>query len=168
MKRLALAAVMLLALSACETPTFYQPASGPNAVGFSDQRIEPGRYRVMFQGGGGAPAQQVEDYTLLHAAEITERDGYDWFRVVERSGYAAPRRSGSTLSIGGGSASFGRGGGVGLGLGTTFDLSGGPAVMRSIEILAGHGPAPGEPDVYDARGVMRNIGPRAAPPPPKH
>ena len=168
MKRLALPMLVLAlaSLAACETPTVFQEATRPNAVGFSEQRIEPGRYRVSFQGGGGAPAQQVEDYTLLRAAQIAVRDGYDWFRVIDRSGYSAPPRSGSSLSIGGGSDSFGRGGGIGLGLGTTFDLSGGPAVMRSFEILAGHGPTPPGPDAYDARGVIQTIGPRAAPPPP--
>ena len=168
MKRLAISAFALAALSACETPTVYQEATRPNAVGYSEQRIEPGRYRVTFQGGGGAPAQQVEDYALLRAAQVTLRDGFDWFRVVDRSGFAAPPRSGSSLSIGGGSGSFGRGGGVGLGLGTSFDLSGGPAVTRSIEILAGRGPAPQGPDTYDARGVIGNLGPRAAPPPASH
>ena len=165
MKRLAISALALMTLSACETPTVYQEATRAGAVGYSEQRIEPGRYRVTFQGGGGAPAQQVENYALLRAAQVAVRDGYDWFRVVDRNGYAAPPRSGSSLSIGGGSGSFGRGGGFGLGLGTSFDLSGGPAVTRSIEILAAHGPASRDPDAYDARGVINNLGPRAAPPP---
>ena len=167
MKRLAISAFALAALSACETPTVFQEATRPGAVGYSEQRIEPGRYRVTFQGGGGAPAQQVEDYALLRAAQIAVRDGFDWFRVVDRSGFAAPPRSGSSVSIGGGSGSFGRGGGFGLGLGTSFDLSGGPAVTRSFEILAGRGGAPQGPDSYDARGVIQNIGPRAAPPAPR-
>lgn len=168
MKRFAIAAasLALVALNACQTPTVFQQANRPNGVGYSEQTIEPGRYRVTFQGGGGGPAQQVEDYTLLRAAQIAVRDGYDWFRVIDRSGFSAPPRSGSAISIGGGSESFGRGGGVGLGLGTTFDLSGGPAVMRSFEILAGHGPTPPGPDAYDARGVIQTIGPRSAPLPP--
>ncbi|MHB8528645.1 MAG: CC0125/CC1285 family lipoprotein [Caulobacteraceae bacterium] len=161
MNRPTLIALLALGLSACQTPTFYQPAQRPGAVGYSEARIEPGRYRVTFQGGGGAPAAQVADYALLRAAEITLRDGYDWFRITDRFGQVAPPRSAGQVSIGGGGASFGGHGAVGLGLGTTFDLGGGPALSRSIEVLAGKGPAPHEPDVYDAHGVVSAIGPRA-------
>ena len=82
------AACAALALAACATPTVYAPAN-PNsasAVGFSEYRIENNRYRVTFQGGAGAPAQLVNDYAILRAAEITLRDGYDWLQVVDRFG----------------------------------------------------------------------------------
>lgn len=160
MKRFAV--LCLLTLTACETPTLYQPAPRPDAVGYSDYQIEPGRYRVTFQGGGGAPAAQVEDYALLRSAQVTVRDGFDWFRVVDRSGFRAPPRSGSSISVGAGTGGFG-GGGLGLGLGTAFDLSGGPAVTRSMEILAGRGPLPQGAGAYDARAVISHLGPRAQP-----
>ena len=82
------AACAALALAACATPTVYAPAN-PNAassVGFSEYRIENNRYRVTFQGGPGAPPQLVNDYAFLRAAEVTLRDGYDWFQVVDRFG----------------------------------------------------------------------------------
>ena len=41
MKRLAISAFALLSLSACETPTVFQEATRPGAVGYSEQRIEP-------------------------------------------------------------------------------------------------------------------------------
>src|SRR6516164_7347777 len=84
MKRLLPAAFAALALAACTTPTVYQPASGPDAVGFSEYRIEPGRYRVFFHGGSGAPPERVMDLALLRAAELTLAGGYDWFRVSDR------------------------------------------------------------------------------------
>ncbi len=161
MKRLA-AALICLSLTACETPTYYQAALRPNAMGYADYQIEPGRYRVSFQGGAGAPARQVEDYSLLRAAQVALRDGYDWFRVVARDGERTPSRSGSAISIGGGSGGFG-GGGLGIGLGTTFNLSGGPVVIRTMEILTGRGERPAGDDVYDARGVVKTLSPRAAP-----
>ena len=40
-------------------PTLYQAAAGPQAVGYSEYRIEPGRYRITFRGGPGAPPEQV-------------------------------------------------------------------------------------------------------------
>lgn len=161
MRRTILASLAVLTLAGCATPTVYGPAATPTAVGYSDYRIEPGRYRITFQGGAGAPAAQISDYALLRASEITLRDGYDWFRITDRMGWRDPGRSGPQVSIGGGSASFGRGGGVGFGLGTSFDLSGGPAVTRSMEIVTGKGPPPSGVDAYDARAVSREIGPRA-------
>lgn len=165
MKRLSGIAA-LAALSGCATPTYFQPATSPAAVGYSDYRIEPGRYRVTFQGGNGAPAGQIADYVILRAAQLALSDGYDWFRIVGRQGFTAGPSSGSSLSVGGGGASLGRGGGVGIGLGASLDFSGGPRVTRSVEVLAGRGPRPPGPDVYDANAVARTIGPRAAPPPP--
>ena len=66
--RLGAAALLALTLAGCETATVYQPALRPGAVGYSDYRIEPGRYRINFQGGDGAPAGQIRDYVLLRAA----------------------------------------------------------------------------------------------------
>jgi hypothetical protein len=157
MKRLILPALAALALSACATePTRFQPAGGPRAVGFSEMRIEPGRYRVTFQGGPGAPPAQVEDYALLRAANLALADGYDWFRIVERTtrqnGY-----SGSSLSVGVGGMSFGRHSAVGGSVGTGVPLNGGPALVTTLEVLMGKGPKPPEGDVYDARGVQRAI-----------
>ncbi|HEY8004414.1 MAG TPA: hypothetical protein VIE16_09305 [Phenylobacterium sp.] len=162
MKRLilpVLAAPLLaaLALSACATaPTTFQPAASRGGVGFSEMRIEPGRYRVTFQGGPGAPEAQVQDYALLRAADLTLAGGYDWFRVIERTtrqnGY-----SGSSLSVGVGGMSFGRHSATAVGVGTGVPLSGGAALVANLEVLMGKGPRPADPDVYDARGVQAAI-----------
>lgn len=157
MKSSLIAITAVLALSACATPTVYAPATDAARVGFSDYRIEAGRYRVTFTGGGGAPIAQVADFALLRAAELALRDGYDWFRVVDRVDQRAGG-GGSTLSVGTGSSSWGRRSSVGVGLGTTIDLSGGPAWSRTLEVLAGKGPAPRGEDVYDARAVIRDVG----------
>jgi hypothetical protein len=161
MKRLILPALAALTLSACATaPTYFQPASGPQAVGFSEMRIEPGRYRVTFQGGPGAPAAQVQDYALLRAANLALADGYDWFWVVDRAirqnGY-----SGSSLSVGFGGMSFGRHSATAVGVGTGVPLSGGASLVTTLEVLMGKGPKPAGDDVYDARGVQHAIGGRA-------
>jgi len=151
------AALLCLGLAACATPTRYAAAARPDSIGYSEVRIEPGRYRVTFQGGDGAPAGQVEDYVMRRAAEVALRDSYDWFQVVDRSGGASPPHSSSAISIGGGSAGYGRGGGVGVGLGAAFPLSGGPRVTRSLEIFCGRGARPMGGDVYDARGVLASL-----------
>jgi hypothetical protein len=158
MKRALLASLAALSLAACVTPTVYGPIN-PQGVGFSEYRIQDNRYRVTFQGGGGAPRAQVEDYALLRAAELTLRDGYDWFRVIDRRGEVvgggSPRMS---LGVGGSNYGYGYRGGssVGVGVGTSFDLSGGPRMAVSLEVLLGRGARPEE--AYDARQIVRSIG----------
>ena len=159
-KPLIAAGLAAVLLSACATtPTVYRAAQGaPTAVGYSEYRLEAGRYRVTFQGGPGAPEAQVADYALLRAAELALRDGYDWFRIADRSTAISGRGAGPTLSVGGGSASFGRRAGFGVGVGTSFDLGPGPAVARSIEVVFGKGPTPRDRDAYDAREIVKVVG----------
>jgi hypothetical protein len=160
MNRVLLAAAAALSLAACATPTHYQPATGRSAIGYSELRIEPGRYRVTFQGGPGAPVAQVQDFALLRAADLTLAEGYDWFRVVERDVHATGY-GGSSVSLGIGGATFGRHSATSVGVGTGFPLSGGASIAASLEVLMGRGPTPRGADVYDARGVRDSIGGRA-------
>lgn len=161
MKRLILTAALCASLAACASaPTVFTAANGPQAVGFSDYRIEPGRYRVTFRGGPGAPPEQVADYALLRAADIALADGYDWFRVADRVMRQAGPDNGPRVSLGTGGGSYGRGGGVGIGLGTSFNLGGGPALAQTIEVVMGKGPKPPGGDVYDAHQLRATIGPR--------
>lgn len=146
-------------LTACATsPTLYGPQTGSRGAGYSEYRLEAGRYRVTFQGNPGAPVNQVSDYALLRAAELALRDGYDWFRVADRVTQQTGSGRGSSLSIGGGSGSYGRRSGVGLGVGTSFNLGPGPAVSSSMEVVFGKGQPPRDADVYDARAIVRTVG----------
>jgi len=160
MKRLIVPALAALALAACATqPTVYQPAAGPGAVGYAEYRIEPGRYRVTFQGGPGASPQYVSDLALLRAADLALADGYDWFQVTDRF-MQGRGDSGPRLGVGVGGADFGRHSSVGLGLGTSFNLGGGPSVAATLEVLMGRGPRPPGLNSYDARGLRQNLAPR--------
>lgn len=160
MKRLILPAIAALGLSACATqPTVYQPATGPKAVGYSDYRIESDRFRVTFQGGPGASAQQVSDLALLRAADLAVANGYDWFRVSDR--FVQGRAdSGPRIGLGVGGADYGRSSGVGLGLGTSFNLGGGPSLTVTLEVMMGKGERPRAADTYDARSLRQNLAPR--------
>jgi hypothetical protein len=126
-------------------------------VGYSEYRIEPGRYRITFQGGPGAPAQYVSDLALLRAADLTIAQGYDWFRVSDRFLQGRPDTS-PRISLGVGGASFGRHSAVGLGVANGFSLGGGPSVASTIEVTMGRGDRPRGADVYDARALRENLG----------
>jgi len=164
MKRLIVLAFSAAMLTACTTtPTLYAPQSAPSGAGYSEYRLENGRYRVTFRGNPGAPINQVSDYVLLRSAELALRDGYDWFRVADRMTQQSGSGRGSTLSVGGGTSSYDygrRGGGtsVGLGLGTSFNLGPGPALSSSMEVVFGRGQPPKDADVYDARAIVRTVG----------
>jgi len=160
MRRLILCLAAAASLAACATPpTLYQPANIRDGVGYSEYRIEPGRYRITFRGGPGAPAQQVADYALLRAADLAIAEGYDWFRVADRFTEGRPDR-GPHLSIGVGGASFGSHTAVGVGVSNGFSLGGGPSVAQTIEVVMGKGERPRGGDVYDARALRENLGPR--------
>jgi len=161
MRRVLFAVAAALSLAACATtPTRYQPAAGPSAVGYSELRIEPGRYRITFQGGPGAPPAQVQDYALLRAADLALAQGYDWFEVTGQT-MLETGFSGSSVSFGVGGATFGRRSATSVGVSSGVPLSGGVSLAASIEVLMGRGPRPPGPEVYDARSVRGSIGPRA-------
>lgn len=162
MKRLLVISLAAAALAGCATaPTLYQPAAGRTGVGYSEYRIEPGRYRITFRGGPGAPVEQVNDYVLLRAADLAIADGYDWFRVADRFTEGHPDH-GPRVSFGVGGATYGGHSGVGVGVSSGgMSLGGGPSLSTTIEVVMGKGERPRGADVYDARGVRANIGERA-------
>ncbi len=138
--------------------TGYGPADA-KGYGYEDARIEADRFRVVFRGDGATPADVVEDYALLRAAELTLDNGYDWFRVVSRD-VNAEDRGGVGVGAGFGTGSYGSGGGVSVGVGGDLGTVGGRRFFTArLEILAGSGERPGDGEVYDARSVAETIRP---------
>lgn len=76
-------AVLCLGVVACVTSTPYVPAASGNGYGFSEQRIENNRYRIMFRGNSSTTRETVENFLLYRAAELTLVNGFDHFIVVE-------------------------------------------------------------------------------------
>lgn len=70
----------------CSMPTPYQAISSMGAAsgGYAEQAIGPGHYNVTFSGNSLTSRERVERYLLFRAAELTVRDGYDGFRIVDR------------------------------------------------------------------------------------
>ena len=75
---------IVLLLVGCATPvqTPYQPLA-PNG-GFSEQQIEPNRFRISFVGNSVTTREEVENYLLYRIADLTIAQGFDYFLLSER------------------------------------------------------------------------------------
>jgi len=89
----ATALVLAAGLSACVSPTPYQPRVRGSATsgGYSEARIEPNRWRVTFTGNSMTSRETVEGYLLYRAAELTLQNGDDWFAINDRQTDAKSR-----------------------------------------------------------------------------
>ena len=159
MRRLLIILAGAAALSACATAAPYGPAMSPTGQGWTVQPIQNDRARVSYRGLG--PPEQVYDFALLRAAELTQERGYEWFEVDMRgvdAGYPGGARP--SVGVSGGSSRWGgyRSSGVGVGIGV--NLSPGAPSTVSLEIRMGRGARPDSPDAYDAADVQRTIAPR--------
>src|SRR4051812_48968858 len=77
---------LLAAITGCATATPYQPLTtrGDARGGYSEQRLEENRFRVMFTGNSFTSRQTVENYLLYRAAELTTQAGFDGFTMTDR------------------------------------------------------------------------------------
>ncbi|MEM6414070.1 MAG: hypothetical protein AAF720_05365 [Pseudomonadota bacterium] len=146
-------------LTACATtePTPFEPLNS-RGYGYSEIKIEDNRYRIVFAGNGGTPADLVETYALRRAAQVTLENGYDWFRVIFRN-VTASERGGVNVGAGMGTGSFGRRGGVSVGLGSDIGTFGARRYYTArIEVILGSGEKPSEakddPAYFDAQSVI--------------
>lgn len=147
-----------LALGACATAvgTNYQAADS-KGYGYSEQRVESDRYRVIFAGDGATSAETVEDFALLRAAELAKAGGYDWFRVTSRS-VEAEDKGGVGIGAGVGTGSYGRSSGVSVGVGGNVGTVGAKRFYTArLEVLMGKGATPEGADCYDAASVIASI-----------
>jgi hypothetical protein len=158
-------ALAVFGLAACSTPTPYQAAV--DDYGYRDQQLESNRYRVSFAGNTATSLETVQNYVLYRAAELTVANGYDYFRVVDRS--TESRSGGVTpgrVGVGVGGVGGGSGSGVGIGLSTFFG-SGYPeyyAVFMDVLMFKGEKPA-SDDTAYNAREVLRRLEPTLHRPP---
>jgi hypothetical protein len=156
------------ALSACATaPPPYAAASAQGAAGYSEQQIESNRYFVTYRASGAADAGLLRDYAMLRAADIAVQRGAPWFHVDRTSIEPTSVRSGPSIGIGIGGASFGRHSAIGTSVGFNFPLgssSGEQARAATVEMRLGEGPKPDDVNAYDARSTAETIRARVATP----
>lgn len=164
LKTFALGAAAVLVLGACATATPYQAAEGGiNSYGFSDTRIEPGKYRVSFRGNTATERTVVENYILLRAAELTLADGLGHFLVLEEddAGTSDFRTSGFNGGINSGFG-FGRRSFGGFGGSTTARTRERVSPDVSVLIQAFPGEKPEDNyQAFNAAAVVENLRPVA-------
>ncbi len=159
-------------LSACVTPTPYQPAQ-PQGFGYTEERLDQNKYRVMFRGNSLTPRETVEDYLLYRAAELTLQNGFDHFIMVGRDTEAKTSYRYWVDSYGG------RGwfyhGFPGWRRGpwydpfydpfSNYDVQPVTTYTATAEIILIKGPRQdGEVRAFDAREVLAQVGPRVVRP----
>ncbi len=172
LKPVLLAVTAALALSACATATPYGPAGQGSRYGYSDMRVDDSHFRVSFAGNSVTTREQVEMALLLRAAEVTLESGHDWFATVNRATDRDVRYVGSPdpfyydrySPFWGPSWRYYRRGywspwrdpfGPGM------DFQEIDRYEATAEIVVGSGPKPaGDPNAFDAREVVQNLGPR--------
>jgi hypothetical protein len=157
-------AALASALAACATSTPYQPASD-GGYGFSDQKIEDNKYRITFRGNSSTSREQVENALLYRAAELTVQNGFDYFVMLESDTEARTRRTRSPAFYGYypyGPYAFPYYA-YGWGWGSPFYDSYEREYTRysAVAFVTLHkGPKPADnPQAFDAREVMANLGP---------
>ena len=161
------AAAAGLALAGCASTTPYQPAADNRGFGFSEQRIEENKYRIMFRGNSSTTREQVENSLLYRAAELTLQQGYDHFILLESDTEAKRSYSSSP-----GPAYYGRYGwgpyyypfpyyAYGFGWGSPWADSYTREITRysAVAFVSMHkGAKPADnPQAFDARQVVDNL-----------
>jgi hypothetical protein len=150
MNRLSLCSMAVILLAGCAA-TPYQPTNS-NGYGYADQQLSRDTYTVVFVANSATNQQQVDDFALLHAAELGAAQGYAYMSVTnKKSGIfmlAPPRAtSGSYMPS---TSSGGQASGMGM-----MRMSGGGAYGGS-----GYGGGSG-PD-YSAGGSSPSANPARA------
>ena len=94
---------LCLVMTACATR--YQPASNhvlSSRTGYSSTQVTETVFTVSFKGNQNTSRKTVTDYALLHSAEISLKQGYDYFEIVtdenhnDSNGAASPYLGSST------------------------------------------------------------------------
>lgn len=171
----AAAAATLALLSACATPTPYAPAdltsSRTYRPGYSETKLEEGRFRLVFAGNDLTSRDTVETYLLYRSAELTLTEGYDWFEIVTRD-TAEKKRTVYTdpfPSYGGMSwRYYGRSRWTSWGMGfNDFDAEEYTRYEAAAEIVMHKGTKPEDNTAaYDARSIKANLEPKIIRPAP--
>jgi hypothetical protein len=157
MRPILVPAALALLLAACSMPTPFKAADPDGMNGYSVQQLESNRYLIGFAGNTTTPRPMVETYLLYLAAQITLKNGDDYFVLGTKSVDKSTNYETFDTGFGG---FFGRRRGFGGGIDTAYttpysayDLSG--------EIQIYKGPKPTNlPNAYDAHDLDGRLAPQ--------
>lgn len=79
---------LLSVLAACSSvpsaaPTPYQAATGKTGYGYSSVQLSEHEYRILFKATDATPADLVQQYTVLRAAELAKEQNYQYLAIVK-------------------------------------------------------------------------------------
>jgi len=75
-----------LILQGC-TPTSYQKTGLTG--GYSDTQLDENIFHVSFNGNGFTSRERAVDFTLLRSAELTIKNGFEYFAVIDANSYTS-------------------------------------------------------------------------------
>ena len=152
--------VMTLALTACATPYGKYGIAG----GYTDARIDENTFSISVDTNGFTSQQTTSMHALHRAAELTVENGFDFFVIAS----GANNSTSMAMAMPGGSTSN-----------TTVSAYGSTAYARTTTTYAPTTVVPvvfpnstliiksfkgtkpeGAPNAYDARAVMKYLGPQ--------
>lgn len=87
----AVASAFLMLLAACVHPAPFAPRGPGQQTGYTDRQLAQNRWRVTFTGNSATPREQVEDFLLLRAAQVTLASGASHFLFDTRDTQARTR-----------------------------------------------------------------------------
>ena len=82
--RVASVTLAVALLASCVTGPEYKPRAEGESVGYTDLQLSPTRYRVTYSGNSSIRRENVENYLLRRAAELTLAAGYSHFAFDQR------------------------------------------------------------------------------------
>lgn len=82
MRNILLSILVAAMLAACAGPTPYQRQI--DGRGYHEEQMSKNRFRVMFTGNARTAREDIENYVLFRAAELTLETGNDYFIVLDQ------------------------------------------------------------------------------------
>ena len=162
---------ILFLVSACASKPDYRPAKDGSG-GYSEQKISNERYRVEFKSYSNSVGD-ASDYALLRSAQLTQKDGNDWFVVISKETFVESEKLQPASSVGISQQrqtvrhcgllyceTYQR---PSVGIGMSINAGGGKErkeVHTILDIRMGKGNKPSE-DAYIAQEVIDNLSEKA-------
>lgn len=141
-------------LSACATTAgsnLYYPATVSGSDGYSDIQLDKNIFRVSYHGADNLMADEAEELALLRSAELTMKNGFTHFAIVD-----GVSRTDGTQSSGVGVGNSIRGTSMGIASGSSYSTSK-PSTTNTIICFNGK-PSDFSGIVYDAKFLFDSFG----------